>query len=236
MTGGSQGIGLAIAQRFASEGASVILLSRNSDKLNAAVKGLSLVDESQKHGYATFDVSQGRTFTEKDIGAKLNSIDILVNCAGVSQSSLLMTTASSVIQNLVNVNLLGTIYASQSMIKPMMRQKRPCSIINISSVLGHKGVKGTCVYAATKAGISSFTRSLAVELGGRNIRVNSISPGLVDTDMAGTVDAPLREMFTAASPSKSLIPTSAISEAALTLATSEHMNGTDLVVDGGFLA
>lgn len=237
VTGGSQGIGLAIAQRFASEGASVILLSRDKTKLETAASSLPLVDSSQTHNVAAFDLSQAKVFTESDIGTKLHTIDVLVNCAGVSQSSLLLATPKDTIDNIVNLNLLGTIYASQSMIKPMIRQKRPCCIINISSVLGHRGVKGTSVYAATKAGVSAFTRSLAVELGGRNIRINSIAPGLVDTEMAESVlDSPLKDLFAATSPSNALIPTSAIADAALMLATNEHMNGTELTVDGGFLA
>lgn len=235
ITGGSQGIGLAIANRFASEGASVILLSRNRDKLVAAAKNLSVVDGSQTHTVAPFDLSQCRPFTESDIGTKLTTIDVLVNCAGVAQSSLLLSTPKEAIDGLINLNLLGTIYATQSLMKPMIRKKRGC-IINMSSVLGVRGVKGTSVYAATKAGVSGFTRSLAVELGGRNIRVNSICPGLVDTEMATSVDDNLKDLFTAQSPSKQLIPSDAIADAALMLVLSEHMNGTEVTIDGGFTA
>lgn len=235
VTGGSQGIGLAIANRFASEGASVILMSRSREKLELATSKLPLVDDSQNHIVAPFDLSQGRGFTASDVGTKLTDIDVLVNCAGVAQSSLLLSTPKETIDNLVNLNLLGTIYATQSLIKPMIRKKRGC-IINISSVLGVRGMKGTSVYAATKAGVTGFTKSLAVELGGRNIRVNSICPGLVDTEMATSVDGTLRDLFTAQSPSKQLIPTSAIADAALTLVLSEHINGAELIIDGGFTA
>lgn len=235
VTGGSQGIGLAIAKRFAREGASLLLVSRNSTKLDAALALLPTVDASQVHATAPFDLSKGLKFTEADLGTKLTSIDVLVNCAGVAQASLLLSTPSETINQLVNLNLIGTINATQALLKPMIRRRSGC-IINVSSVLGRRGVKGTSVYAATKAGVTAFSRSLAVELSGRNIRVNSLCPGLVDTEMAESVDESLREMFTAQSPSKQLIPADAIADAALTLVLSEHMNGTELVVDGGFTA
>lgn len=121
------------------------------------------------------------------------------------------------------------------MIKPMIRRRGGC-IINISSVLGLCGVKGTSVYAASKAGVIGFTKALAVELGSRNIRANVICPGLVDTDMAGTVNGPLREMYTQKSPTKQLIPTDEIANAALSIALLKHMNGSVLTIDGGFTA
>lgn len=121
------------------------------------------------------------------------------------------------------------------MIKPMIRRKKGC-IINISSVLGLRGVKGTSVYAATKAGVVGFTKSLAVELGSRNIRVNAICPGLVDTAMADDVTGSLRELYTSHSPTSSLIPVEDIANAALTLALTESMTGSILTVDGGFTA
>lgn len=117
----------------------------------------------------------------------------------------------------------------------MIRKKKGC-IINISSVLGVRGVKGTSVYAATKAGVIGFTRSLAVELGSRNIRVNAICPGLVDTSMTNDMDKSLIELYTSQSPTKSLIPVEEISNAALTLALSDHMNGSVLTIDDGFTA
>lgn len=135
----------------------------------------------------------------------------------------------------MDTNLLGTIYSSQSLIKPMIRRKSGC-IINISSVLGLRGVKGTSVYAATKAGVIGFTKALAVELGSRNIRVNAICPGLVDTDLASEVTGSLRELYTSQSPTKQLIPPIEIANVALTLALSNHMNGSILTIDGGFTA
>lgn len=235
VTGGSQGIGLAVASKFAAEGASLILMSRNRQTLEAAASSLPIVDNNQVHTVAPFDLSQRRAFTEAEVGTKLTSIDVLVNCAGISQSSLLLSTSKEMIDNVVDLNLLGTIFASQALVKPMIRKKRGC-IINISSVLAVRGIKGTSVYSATKAGVSGFTRALAAELGGRNIRVNSICAGLVDTPMGNSVDHTFKEMFIAQSSSKELIPPSEIADAALTLVLSEDMNGVELKVDGGFTA
>ncbi|VVT53181.1 uncharacterized protein SAPINGB_P003444 [Magnusiomyces paraingens] len=236
ITGGSQGIGLSIAKKFAEEGASVILLSRTKEKLESAVTTLPVHNPTeQNHSIAVFDIASKKTFNDTDIGTKLSTIDILVNSAGIAQSSLLLTTPRDYINDLVDTNLLGTIFSTQSMIKPMIRKKKGC-IINISSVLGVRGVKGTSVYAATKAGVIGFTRSLAVELGSRNIRVNAICPGLVDTSMTNDMDKSLIELYTSQSPTKSLIPVEEISNAALTLALSDHMNGSVLTIDDGFTA
>lgn len=118
---------------------------------------------------------------------------------------------------------------------PMIRRRSGC-IINISSVLGLKGVKGTSVYSATKAGIIGFTKSLAVELASRNIRVNAICPGLVDTSMGSAVSNPLIEAYVGMSPTKKLIPAEEIANAALSIVLLENMNGAVLTVDGGFTA
>lgn len=123
------------------------------------------------------------------------------------------------------------------MVRPMIRSRRRCSIINISSVLGARGVKGTAVYAATKAGVVGFTKALAVELGARNIRVNAICPGLVDnTAMASSVNQDMQDMYKANSPSGRLVPVEEIANVAVMLVTSEHINGSVLTIDGGFTA
>lgn len=117
----------------------------------------------------------------------------------------------------------------------MIRKKGGC-IINISSVLGSYGMKGSSVYAASKAGVVGFTKTLAIELGGRNIRVNAICPGLVDTDMAGQDNSPLRKMYIESSPMKSIIPAEEIADAALSIVLLGHMNGSVMTIDGGFSA
>ena len=234
ITGGSRGLGLAIAQRFAAEGASITLVSNHEDNLKAAVSQLSTCS-SQVHRIAKFDVGSGDLLTEQDIGGKLSEVDIVVNSAGISQSSLLLSTSRETIESLIRINLLGTIFVSQSFIKPMIR-KRAGSIINIASVLALRGGKGSTVYSASKAGVIGFTKSLANELGSRNIRVNCLCVGLADTDMGRVVSPEVSDYFASNTPlNDTLITPSEVADAALYLALSRQITGTVLTVDAGFM-
>ncbi len=185
ITGGSRGLGLHIAKRLSQNGANIILLSRQGDILKHNIKHeLSIISNNQQHHYIQCDLSQldsiGECLSSSNILQKLN---ILINCAGISQNSLLFSTSSSSIQSIIDTNLTSSIILSQFLMKPLMRNS-PSSIINISSVLGLKGFRGTSAYSASKAGLVGFTRALAVEMGSKGLRVNSISPGLIkETEM-----------------------------------------------------
>ncbi|ANB15486.1 Sps19p [Sugiyamaella lignohabitans] len=239
VTGGSRGIGLEIAKRFSSEGASLLLLSTNNDHLAAALPQLSTVAPDQSHSVTQFDVSCGRNFTDSDLPEKwphkINDVDIVVNSAGISQAALLMKMKPENIDHLLRVNLLGSILMSQSFVRSMVR-KRSGNIINLTSVLGSRGVTGTSVYAASKAGIVGFTKSLAVELGSKNVRVNCLSLGLANTDMGRAVAPAVKDYFMANTPLGELVSPEDAAEAALFLATNSKITGTVLTVDGGFIS
>jgi 3-oxoacyl-[acyl-carrier protein] reductase len=236
VTGGSRGIGLAIARTFAQNNASVILLSRNRQNLDNAIKSLPQTTDSQVHRAIDFDVASHQLLTKDVTDVNLSDISVVVNSAGVTQTSLLHATSRDDIKSIINTNLFGTIFMTQSFIKPMIKKREGC-FINLSSVLASRGLKGTSVYAASKGGIESFTRSMATELGPRGIRSNCMTLGLVDTtDMGTSVTEEMKNEFIKHTPSKSGLPTEHdIANAALLLATNKSINGSILKVDGGFV-
>ncbi|KAK9368259.1 hypothetical protein V1509DRAFT_623543 [Lipomyces kononenkoae] len=154
ITGGSRGIGNAIAERLALEGASCIVISRSIAGAREAVEKLD-VTFNQTHVPIQFDVAKAsRVWTSDDLGGvNLSTIDILVNAAGVAQNKLLFSTPESEIEDIIHTNLMGTIFACRTFAKPMARRKDGGCIINISSVLAGRGARGSAVYAASKAGI-----------------------------------------------------------------------------------
>lgn len=238
VTGGSRGIGLAIARRFAENNASVVLLSRNKQNLESALESLPAPSTSQIHGALPHNVSSGPIETKNITNTNridFSKISVVVNSAGITQTSLFHATSKDSIQSIIDTNLLGTMYTTQSFLKPMLKSKDGC-IINISSVLASRGLKGTAVYAASKGGVESFTRSLASELGSRGIRSNCLSLGLVDsTDMGSVVTEDMKREFLDNTPSKTgLITEDDIADAALLLATNKSINGSIMKLDGGF--
>lgn len=186
ITGGSRGLGLYIAKKLSEKGVNIILLSRQGELLNHNIQHeLKTVNTNQHHDYIQCDLSNPDTFPEtiSTSLSKLKSTSILINCAGISQNSLLLSTPPHLISQILNTNLTSSITLTQILMKTLIRNT-PSNVINISSVLGLKGFKGTAVYGASKAGLIGFSRSLAVEMGPKNIRVNSISPGLItETEM-----------------------------------------------------
>lgn len=197
VTGGSRGIGYAIAKTFASLGASCILIGRQESTLKDAVAGLS-TSTSASHEYIQGDISQADFWSNLSLPTpeqadssrkpKDRRIDVLVNAAGITHSSLLLRTTETQINDVIQTNLMGTLWASRAMGKKMLRQtadsrgEKGC-IINISSLLATHGGAGSAAYAASKAGVTGITRALAAELGGSGIRLNAVLPGYIETDM-----------------------------------------------------
>jgi NAD(P)-dependent dehydrogenase (short-subunit alcohol dehydrogenase family) len=184
ITGGSRGIGLGIAQRFASLGARVCIIGQNKDNVDAAVTELNRDYPTTSHiGYVcnVADYDQVEKTSELVMN-EFERVDILVNSAGINRPNLLLRQRVQDMQDMVNVNLMGTMYTCKVYAAYMLRQRQGC-IINLSSVVGAVGSLGASPYAATKAAIDGFTMSISRELGPKNIRVNSIQPGWIETDM-----------------------------------------------------
>ncbi|KAI9703838.1 MAG: hypothetical protein M1836_007609 [Candelina mexicana] len=186
ITGASRGIGAAIAKCFSDAGASCVLVGRDIETLERkAIEIQSAPKTSNRDGarsgwLAAMDVTSREDWER--LGKDHKDVDILVNAAGVSYSSLLIATKPDLVERIVQTNLMGTIWGCQIISKQMMRRRNGC-IINISSLLGIRGGKGSVAYSAAKAGILGLTRSLAAEIGSADVRVNAIVPGYIETQM-----------------------------------------------------
>lgn len=187
VTGGAQGIGLAIAQRLASEGASVIVNDIQDDKGRLAVG--SLKEQGGEATYVRADVTDEKQVADLVSAARetYGSLDILVNNVGLTRDGLLMKMGEQDWDLVLRVNLKSVYLVSRAAVRPMMRQ-RSGRIVSISSVAGLAGNAGQTNYAASKAGIVGFTKSLAKEVASRGITVNAVAPGYIPTDL--TADLP----------------------------------------------
>jgi 3-oxoacyl-[acyl-carrier protein] reductase len=183
VTGGSRGIGEAIALKLAESGANVAFTYVSSDE-----KAKALEEKLQSFGVkAKAYKSNAANFTEcetmvHEVMKEFGAIDICVNNAGISKDNLLLRMTPDQWNEVINTNLTSVYNMTKQVIRPMMKA-RSGSIINMSSIIGIRGNAGQSSYAASKAGIIGFTKSIAAELGSRNIRCNAIAPGFVETDM-----------------------------------------------------
>jgi 3-oxoacyl-[acyl-carrier protein] reductase len=183
VTGGSRGIGEAIALKLAESGANVAFTYVSSDE-----KAKALEEKLQSFGVkAKAYKSNAANFTEcetmvNEVMKEFGAIDICVNNAGISKDNLLLRMTPDQWNEVINTNLTSVYNMTKQVIRPMMKA-RSGSIINMSSIIGIRGNAGQSSYAASKAGIIGFTKSIAAELGSRNIRCNAIAPGFVETDM-----------------------------------------------------
>jgi 3-oxoacyl-[acyl-carrier protein] reductase len=183
ITGGSRGIGEAIALKFAAEGAHIAFTYVSSDERAKALEEKLSAMGVQAKGYKSDagDYAAAETLVN-EIMAQFGTIDICVNNAGISKDNLLMRMTPEQWDDVLQANLKSIYNLSKQVIKPMMKNRKG-SIINMSSIVGMKGNAGQSSYAASKAGIIGFTKSIAQELGSRNVRVNAIAPGFIETDM-----------------------------------------------------
>jgi 3-oxoacyl-[acyl-carrier protein] reductase len=185
ITGAARGIGEAIALKFAAEGADVAFtyVSDSSAGKAAELENKLISFGVKAKGYQTnaADFQASEAFVN-DVLANFGKIDICVNNAGISKDNLLLRMTAEQWDEVMNVNLKSVFNMTKQVIRPMMKAKAGC-IINMSSIIGETGNAGQSSYAASKAGIIGFTKSIAKELGSRNIRCNAIAPGFVETDM-----------------------------------------------------
>ncbi|MFC5045724.1 3-oxoacyl-[acyl-carrier-protein] reductase [Aquimarina hainanensis] len=237
ITGASRGIGKGIAQVFAKQGANVAFTYSSSvEAANELEKELTDLGVKAK-GYQSnaADFAQAQDLVASVLET-FGSIDVLINNAGITKDNLLMRMGEEDFDKVIEVNLKSVFNMTKAVQRTMLKQRKG-SIINMSSVVGVKGNAGQANYAASKAGIIGFTKSVALELGSRNIRSNVVAPGFIETEMTAKLDEKVVEGWTSAIPLKRGGTTEDIANACLFLASdmSSYVTGQVLQVDGGML-
>ena len=237
ITGATRGIGRGIAVEFAKQGANVAFtFSSSVDAANALeieLNALGIKAKGYQSNAAEFETAQELA---KEILKEFGGIDVLVNNAGIRKDNLLMRISEDDFDKVIDVNLKSVFNMTKAVIRPMMKQ-RSGSIINMSSVVGLKGNAGQSNYAASKSGILGFSKSVALELGSRNIRSNVIAPGFIETEMTGKLDEATVQSWRDSIPLKRGGSPEDIANACVFLASnmSSYITGQTLSVDGGML-
>lgn len=234
ITGGTRGIGKGIVEMFVSQGAEVAFTYAGSKE-----KAQSLVAEFQDASKIKAYQSDASDFQAAQdlvdqVLSDFGKIDILINNAGITKDNLMLRMSKEDWDQIIKVNLDSVFNLSKAVIKPMMKA-RAGSIINMTSVVGIKGNAGQANYAASKAGVIGFTKSLALELGSRNIRCNAIAPGFIETEMTAALDEKTVQGWRDAIPLKRGGQPSDVANACVFLASdmASYITGQVLSVDGG---
>lgn len=237
ITGASRGIGMGIARIFAEHGANVAFTYSSSEapalELEKELNSTGIKAKAYKSNAASFKDSEDLiTKVLEDFGG----IDVLINNAGITKDNLLMRMAEEDFDKVIEINLKSVFNMTKAVQRTMLKQRKG-SIINMSSVVGVKGNAGQANYAASKAGILGFTKSVALELGSRNIRCNAIAPGFIETEMTDKLDEKTVQGWRDAIPLKRGGTPEDIANACLFLASdlSAYITGQVLNVDGGML-
>ncbi len=235
ITGGARGIGKAIAQAFAGQGAHIAFSDLQVDE-----DALTLEKELASMGvrakaYAS-DASSMEATEElvADVLSEFGSIDVLVNNAGITRDTLLMRLSEAQWDDVIRINLKSVFNLCRAVQRPMMKQRKG-SIINMSSIVGLTGNAGQANYAASKAGMIGFTKSVAQELGARNIRCNAIAPGFIETDMTAGLSDEMKAVWIEKIPLKRAGHPDDVANLALFLASdmSSYITGQVITVCGG---
>jgi 3-oxoacyl-[acyl-carrier protein] reductase len=237
ITGGSRGIGKAIVEIFVKEGANVAFTYNSSSNAAKAIENKlstkNIKVKSYKSDASNFEEAQLLTASVLE---EFGSIDILVNNAGITKDNLLMRMSEEDFDRVIQVNLKSVFNMTKAVQRTMLKQRKG-SIINMSSVIGVKGNAGQSNYAASKAGIIGFTKSMAIELGSRNIRSNAIAPGFIVTEMTEELGEETIKQYFEAIPLKRGGTPEEIANTCVFLGSdmSSYLTGQVLNVDGGML-
>jgi len=237
ITGASRGIGRGIALVFAQQGANVAFTySASVEAANALEQELTAYGIKAK-GYQSnaADFNEAQKLVD-DVLAEFGVIDILINNAGITKDNLLMRISEADFDKVIEVNLKSVFNMTKAVQRPMLKQ-RSGSIINMSSVVGVQGNAGQSNYAASKAGMLGFTKSIAIELGSRNIRCNAIAPGFIQTEMTEKLGEDVVKGWAAAIPLRRGGTPEDVANACVFLASdmSAYITGQTLHVDGGMI-
>lgn len=236
ITGATRGIGKGIAEIFAKEGAQVAFTYAGSvDKAKALEEELSKVTKAKSYQSDASDFDAAQKLVD-DVMAEFGKIDILINNAGITKDNLMLRMSKEDWDTIIKVNLDSVFNMTKAVIKPMMKAKAG-SIINMSSVVGVKGNAGQANYAASKAGVIGFSKSIALELGSRNIRCNVIAPGFIETEMTAVLDENTVKGWRDAIPLKRGGQPEDVANACVFLGSdmSGYITGQVINVDGGML-
>jgi 3-oxoacyl-[acyl-carrier protein] reductase len=237
ITGASKGIGKAIAYRYAEEGANIAFTYLSSVEQGVALEKELMEKGVKAKGYQSdaSDFGQAEALINSVI-ADFGTLDILVNNAGITQDTLLLRMSEAMWDKVISVNLKSCFNTVKAATKQMMKQKSG-SIINMTSVVGLKGNAGQANYAASKAGIIGFTKSVALELGSRGIRSNAVAPGFIETEMTDKLDEKTVQSWRDAIPLKRGGKPSDVADTCVFLGSdmSSYISGQVIQVDGGML-
>jgi 3-oxoacyl-[acyl-carrier protein] reductase len=237
ITGATRGIGRGIAVTFAKQGANVAFTYVSSDEkaraLEEELRTLGVKAQGYKSDAGSFKAADELV---SSVVNDFGTIDVLVNNAGITRDTLLMRMSEQQWDEVMNANLKSVFNMTKAVQRPMLKAKKG-SIINMSSVVGVKGNAGQSNYAASKAGIIGFTKSVALELGSRNIRSNAIAPGFIETEMTGALDEKTVQQWRDSIPLKRGGSTDDVANLTLFLASdlSAYITGQCINVCGGML-
>lgn len=237
ITGATRGIGKGIAEVFAKQGANVAFTYSSSveaaQTLEKELESYGVKAKGYQSNAAKFDAAQELVDA---VIKEFGTVDVLINNAGITKDNLLMRISEEDFDSVIEVNLKSVFNLTKAVIRPMMKQ-RSGSIINMSSVVGVQGNAGQTNYAASKAGMLGFTKSVALELGSRNIRCNAIAPGFIETEMTAKLDEKVVDGWRQAIPLKRGGQPEDIANACVFLASdmSAYITGQTLNVDGGMI-
>ncbi|PCE63955.1 3-oxoacyl-[acyl-carrier-protein] reductase [Sediminicola luteus] len=237
ITGASRGIGKGIAEVFAQHGANVAFTYSSSEApalaLEKDLSAMGVKAKAYKSNAASFEQAEALI---AEVNKDFDSIDVLINNAGITKDNLLMRMSEADFDAVIEINLKSIFNMTKAVQRTMLKQRKG-SIVNMSSVVGVKGNAGQANYAASKAGMIGFTKSVALELGSRNIRCNAIAPGFIETEMTAKLDEKVVEGWRNGIPLKRGGTPEDVANACVYFASdlSAYVTGQVLNVDGGML-